>query len=66
MNQKDYKEIDGIIKECIKDSSKFLISPEKIVNDLADYFDKKPIFDNDGQFIKMFNLQQFLKDCGVE
>ena len=69
MNQTDYKAIAGILKEWNHDY-------EAICEELADYFekeakeidmlDKKDWLDKDEpRFVKMFNREQFLKDCGV-
>ncbi len=69
MNQKDYKEIAGIMKMHIMDSKL-----KGICNDLASYFEREEIEklnrnSKDGyQYTRArdFNRQQFLKDCGVE
>ena len=77
MNQKDYKEIAGIIKKEVKDDD---LSTEllrvNIVKGLADYFEREAWKEAgikaskttgmiDADFMN-FNKQQFLKDCGVE
>ena len=66
MNQKDYKNIAGIIK---KDCENLMCNPQHyldLVYDLADYFEKEDR-EGDGEGrTDFFNRQQFLKDCGIE
>lgn len=71
MNKKDYKEIAKIIK----DKWDIYHPLNKIVSELADYFEKedKTTIDNinyeEGTIsgkLKQFNRKQFLKDCGVD
>ena len=67
MNQKDYKEIAGIIKGCHISGERNLVIDEMLIhlaNRLADYFEREEtimVFKEN-----KFNKQQFLKECGVE
>ncbi len=79
MNQKDYKEIAGIIKDNFKDflfqSDALVLARQNISKELADCFEREyqerleknmgKIYGK-GKPIDNFNKQQFLKDCGVE
>lgn len=78
MNEKDYQEIARIIKHWIvlHDVYGHIIDRDNFVDELADYFEKETenkkckcgetMFNGDGEFIKVFNRKQFLKECGVE
>ena len=66
MNQKDYKEIAGIINYDFKmiQEAKEYYRVEHMIKRLADYFEKE---DYDKTRIRIgFNRQQFLKDCGMK
>ena len=75
MNQKDFKEIAGIIKNTqYEDELGLDYNSSKIIHNLADYFEKEenkrveyarknlPLPTKKSKF----NKKQFLKDCGVE
>ena len=81
MNQKDYKEIAGIIKINIEDVTQRKEMPilKILANDLASYFEKEVLEHRKERHEEKgfngcpsdcwcwdFNEQQFLKDCGVE
>ena len=65
MKEQDYKEIARIISTPIANRS-------KIINDLADYFEKETEFivgiNKKGKQINtpLFNKKQFLNDCGIK
>lgn len=61
MNQKDYKEIAGIINDVLPNDTYW---KPKLCNKLADYFEREADTENKPNVI--FNQQQFLKDCGVK
>ena len=76
MNQKDYKEIAGIINDVLPNDTYW---KPKLCNKLADYFERKDkkeaerklnsYYDKNEKDINRFrdfNQQQFLKDCGVK
>jgi len=60
VNQKDYKEIAGIIKDF--GLFAHYNAQMSFVNKLADHFEKRMKHKDN----PIFNRQQFLKDCGVE
>jgi len=69
MNQKDYKEIAGIIYECQtagNDTKMYLIKID-VINKLADYFEKEDDErdQEDPTSSNFFSKKQFLKGCGV-
>lgn len=80
MNQTDYKAIAEIIRICKEGQKQYGIfaacAVEAVALELADYFEKEDAYtirgdrDNKGNYIeypicRIFNRQQFLKDCGV-
>ena len=70
MNQKDYKEIAGILSQFMNDTKH-----SAICRDLANYFEREADKHNIDLGItsqeslkinRTFNKQQFLKDCGLK
>ena len=68
MNQKEYKEIVGIIKSTSIDTNLGrLIEPHLFVKRIADYFEREyEELEYKWEDENPFNHQQFLKDCGVK
>ncbi len=80
MNQKDYKEIAGIIRSPIEvgkdtDTTYLIYHYSLTAKHLADYFekeDKEDLNKTEERFKEYkkknesFNKKQFLKDCGVK
>tara|TARA_Y100000034_G_C6717607_1_gene317323 strand:+ start:51 stop:251 length:201 start_codon:yes stop_codon:yes gene_type:complete len=66
MNQKDYKEISGIIYPYAN-TPLIRATIKGLSNRLADYFEREDIvkFDNDAKKC-LFDKKQFLKDCGLQ